>query len=110
MSTLIALCRRSSSDIRSCLNTLQVCNEFRLEAAQLEKDEEAVRDELCQQTSMTDMGEYNLILEGLKEFQDILKFKNKTDSKRPHSSVEYAFWKTVKSRAGGKLEPNNSDK
>jgi len=40
-------------------------NKFRLEAKQLEKGKEAARDTLHQQTSMTDMKEYNLILEGL---------------------------------------------
>jgi len=59
---------------------------------------------------MSDIGEYNLILEGLKECQDILKSKNKLDGKRPQSSLECTFWKSVGSCAGGKVDPNNSVK
>ena len=59
---------------------------------------------------MTEIGEYNLILEGLKEFQGVIKARNNLDGKRPHSDLEYALWNTVKSRAGGKLDLKNSRK
>ena len=61
--------------------------------------------------SITEIGEFNLILEGLREFMVILKASNKLEGKRPQSDLEYALWKAVESRAGGKLvDMKNSGK
>ena len=46
---------------------------------------------LREHTALTEIGEYNLILQGLKEFQDVLKAKNALDGKRPQSSLEFAL-------------------
>jgi len=51
---------------------------------------------------MTGMGGYNLILEWLKEYQDILKFKNKTDSKSLTAALSMHF--------GRQLSPENNGK
>jgi len=84
--------RKKDCNTRVTRETIdELANKFRLEAKQLEKCEEVARDVLRQQTSMTNIGEYKIILEGLKDFQGILKSKNKLNGKRPQSSLECAF-------------------
>jgi len=57
---------------------------------------------------VTEVGDYNLIIRGLNEFQEVLKDGETLEGKRPQSDLEYAFWKCVESRAGGKLDTKNS--
>ena len=47
--------------------------------------------------SITEIGEFNLILEGSREFMAIRKASNKLEGKRPQSDLEYAIWKAVES-------------
>ena len=89
---------------------VELRSQFHEEAKQLGATEEAEKDALREQTALTEIGDYNLILQGLKEFQDVLKAKNALDGKRPQSSLEFALWKAVESRAGGKLDTKNSGK
>jgi len=83
---------------------------FHEEAKRLGVNEEAAKDALREQTALTEIGDYNLILQCLKEFQDDLKAKNALDGKRPLSSLEFVLWKAVESRAGGKLDTKNIGK
>jgi hypothetical protein len=70
--------------------------------------ESAAKDEFRHQAETTELGEYNLILAGLCDFESVLKAKNALDGKRPKSALEYALWKSIESRAGGKLDTKNS--
>ena len=54
-------------------------------------EETLARDALREQTSLTEVGDYNLLLTGLKEFEEVLKARKSVEGKRPQSSVEYAF-------------------
>jgi len=56
----------------------------------------------------TELGDYNQIVGGLSEFQEALKGIGNVDSKRAQSDLEYALWRCIESRAGGKLDPKNS--
>ena len=47
----------------------------------LREDEAAAKDEFRIQAESTELGEYNLILAGLSDFEDVLKVKNSTDGK-----------------------------
>ena len=80
------------------------------QADQLGRNEDQKWAEHRQKTSRTEIGEFNLIIEGLREFTVILKTSNKLEGKRPQSDLEYALWKAVESRAGGKLDMKNSGK
>ena len=71
-------------------------------------NEKAAQDALREQTTLTEMGDYNLILQGLKELRDVLKAKHALDGKRPQSSLEFALWMAVESQAGGTLDTKNS--
>ena len=64
-------------------------------------EEEVAKDANRLQSAGTEIGEYNLILGGLNEFVEILKTRKGLDGKRPQSDLEYAFWRSVESRAGG---------
>ena len=55
-----------------------------------------------------DFGTYNLITAGLKDFEVLLKARPKKPGKRAESDLEFALWKTIESRAGGKLDLKNS--
>jgi len=70
--------------------------------------EKAAKDEFTYQAESTELGEYNLILAGLCDFESVLKTKNAVDGKKPKSALEYALWKSIKSRAGGKFDTKNS--
>jgi len=59
-------------------------------------------------TRDTELGDYYQIWGGLKEFQEALKGVDSVESKQARISLEYALWKCVESRAGGKLDPKNS--
>ena len=84
--------------------------QFKDSARQLGEDETLTRNALRAQTSLTEIGDYNLLLAGLKEFEEGLKARKSLDGKRPQSSLKYSLWKTVESRAGGKLDMKNSGK
>ena len=47
------------------------------------------------QSSITKIGEFNLIIEGLKEFMVILKAINKLEGKSHQSDLEYTLWGAV---------------
>lgn len=69
---------------------------------------EAANEELRNHSETTSMGAYNLIHAGLREFEDVLKSRPKKDSKRPESDLEFVLWKTIETRAGGKLDMKQS--
>jgi len=73
-------------------------------------EEETAKDARRHQISMTEVGDYNLILGGLNEVQEVSKARKTLEGKRSQSDLEYAFWKSVESRAGGKLDTKNSGK
>ena len=77
---------------------------------QLEREEDSKWAEHREASAHTELGLYNLILEGLKDFTVILKERNKLNGKRPQSDLEYALWRAVESRAGGKLDMKTSGK
>jgi hypothetical protein len=84
--------------------------QLRERARLLTIEEETATDARRHQISVTEVGDYNLILGGLNEFQEVLKARKTLEGKRPQSALEYAFWKSVESRAGGKLDTKNSGK
>ena len=59
---------------------------------------------------MIEIRDYNLIVQGLKEFQDVFKFKNVLKGKILQSSLDFAFWKALETRAGGKLDKKTAEK
>ena len=67
------------------------------QADQLGRDEDQKWAEHRQKISRTEIGEFNLIIEGLREFTVILKTSNKLEGKRPQSDLAYALWKAVES-------------
>ena len=69
---------------------------------------EDIRDERIAHAQSNDVGEYNIILAGLKEIKTTMTECNKAESKRAHSDLEYAYWKALESRAKGKFDPKNS--
>jgi len=71
-------------------------------------EEDKCREKLSMLAKDLDFGTYNLIQAGLREFEVILKARPKKDSKRAQSDLEFALWKTIESRAGGKLDMRNS--
>ena len=71
-------------------------------------EEDTAKDANRVQTAETEIGDYNLILGGLSEFQEILKTREYLEWKRPQSDLEHEFWKSVESRAGSKLDTKNS--
>ena len=54
------------------------------------------------------LGDYHQLLSGLRDFVEVLKGVNSSESKKAQSDLEYALWKCVESRAGGKLDPKDS--
>ena len=44
-------------------------------------EETLARDALCEQTSLTEVGDYNLLLTGLKEFEEVLKARKSVEGK-----------------------------
>ena len=83
-------------------------DQFREHADNYRVQEESAKEEFRFQAESTELGEYNLILAGLCEFEGVLKAKNALDGKRPKSALEYALWKSIESRAGGKFDTKNS--
>jgi hypothetical protein len=77
-------------------------------AEMLRRDEEEALKEMVHHARDTDLGGYYQLLGGLRELAEALKGVNSTESKRAKSDLEYALWKCVESRAGGKLDPKNS--
>ena len=79
------------------------------EKEQLNTQQEELREQLRDRSDQTDVGTYNLIHEGLKEFEAVLKAGiKKNDLKRPQSDLQYVMWKAVETRAGGRLDPKQS--
>jgi hypothetical protein len=74
----------------------------------LEAQVEAANEELRNHSETTAIGPYNLIHAGLREFEDVLKSRPKKDSKRPESDLEFVLWKSIETRAGGKLDMKQS--
>ena len=58
---------------------------------------------------MIEIRDYNLIVQGLKEFQDVFKFKNVLKGKILQSSLDFAFWKALETRADGKLDKKTAE-
>jgi len=77
-------------------------------AEKLRTEEEEALKEMVHHARDTDLGDYYQLLGGLRELAEALKGVNSTESKRAKSDLEYALWKCVESRAGGKLDPKNS--
>ena len=108
--------RRIRKQKKHCMSRVQsetnvvLAAQFFDQATLLGMEETLARDALREQTSLTEVGDYNLLLAGLKEFQEVLKARKSVEGKRPKSSLEYAFWKAVESRAGGKLDMKGSGK
>ena len=90
--------------------SVEVISQLKERARILGLEEDSAKDANRVQTAETEIGDYNLILGGLSEFQEILKTTKSLEGKKPQSDLEYAFWKSVESRAGGKLGTNNSGK
>jgi len=78
-------------------------DQFRENAGRYRVPEESAKEEFRLQAESTELGEYNLILAGLCDFESVLKAKNALDGKRPKSALEYALWKSIESRAGASL-------
>ena len=57
--------------------------QIREQADQLDRNKDSVWADHRQQTNISEIGEYNLILEGLREFQVIIKVRNKFNGKMP---------------------------
>ena len=74
----------------------------------LDAEEEAANEELRELSGRTAIGSHNLILSGLKEFEDVLKTRPKKDSKRPQSDLQFVLWKAIETRAGGRLDVKQS--
>ena len=89
---------------------MEVISQLKERARILGLEEDSAKDANRVQTAETEIGDNNLILGGLSEFREILKTTKSLDGKRPPSDLEYAFWKSVKSGAGGKLDTKNSGK
>ena len=66
--------------------------------------EEEFLEKLRDLSGSNALGDYNLIHAGLKELEVLLKARPKSGSKRPTSDLQYVLWKTVESRAGGRLD------
>jgi hypothetical protein len=77
-------------------------------AEKLRRDEEEALKEMVDHAKDSDLGDYYQLLGGLREFLEALKGIHSSESKRAQSDLEYALWKCVESRAGGKLNPKNS--
>ena len=73
----------------------------------LEEEAEDLIEECRDDIARGERGDLHLIGEGIKEFQDILDSR-KENSKLPKSDLEYVLWKSIESRAGGKLDPKQS--
>jgi len=58
------------------------------------------------QSDTTNLGFWNLVLDGCKEILVVLREreKQKLGDKRPQNDIDYAMWMFVKTRAGGKLD------
>ena len=72
--------------------------------ADLDAQIEGHEDELREVSATSKHGDYNLIAAGLQEFKEILQIKNKKDSMRPGSDLEFVLWRAIESRAGGRLD------
>ena len=79
-----------------------------VQAAKLRIEELEACNEMVTHAEETELGDYYQLIGGLKEFEEVLKGVDSKESKRAQSSLEYALWKCVESRAGGKLDPKNS--
>ena len=76
--------------------------------AALEDDIAQGEEELRITSETTALGDYNLMAEGYEEFKQVLSLRNKKDSKRPKSDLEFVLWKAIETRAGGKLDLKQS--
>ena len=101
----IKVVKRDLFQVRKKLNNVmtQEC-----EHKELIVEEDRCRTTLSKLVEDLDFGTYNLIQAGLREFEVILKARPKKESKRAQSDLEFALWKTIESRAGGKLDMRNS--
>ena len=59
--------------------------------AALEDDVEQFEEDLRDESANTKLGDYNLIAEGLEEFKQVLILKDKKDSKRVGSDLEFVL-------------------
>lgn len=76
--------------------------------AALEDEIEQGEEELRIRSDTTALGDYNLMAEGYEEFRQVLRLRNKKDSKRPKSDIEFVLWKAIETRAGGRLDLKQS--
>ena len=76
--------------------------------ATLEREEVALQDELRSLSQQGAVGDYNLILQGTQELEEVLKARPKKDTKRSQSDLQYVLWKALESRAGGRLDLKQS--
>ncbi len=76
--------------------------------ATLEREEVALQDELWSLSQQGLVGDYNLILQGTQELEEVLKVRPKKDTKQLQSDLQYVLWKAVESWAGGKLDLKQS--
>ena len=100
-------CDKKMQDIRRNLRKTwmewRAVNDQTLQAA-LDAQIEDHEDELRAVSATSKHGDYNLIAAGLEEFKVILQIKNKKDSMRPGSNLEFVLWKAIESWAGGRLD------
>ena len=68
------------------------------------QEEDQLVEELRELSGQNGIGDYNLILAGLKVFETLLKARPKKETKRPESDLQYVLWKTIESHAGGRLD------
>ena len=74
----------------------------------LQRQEFALQEEFQRLSQQGSVGDYNLVLKGTKEFEEILKARTKNGTKRPQSNLQYVLWKGFKSQTGGKLDIKQS--
>ena len=101
-----SVCHEESKVIQSCIRRIRkerkkliammeketissVRLQMKEQADQLGRDEDQNWAEHRQKTSRTEIGEFNLIIEGLREFTVILKTSNKLEGKSPQSDCEW---------------------
>ena len=80
----------------------------KLMMSMLEEEAEDHRERIRVRSENLGIVSVNLILGGLKELEDVLKEKKKESTKRPRSDLQYVLWKTIETRAQGKLDPKQS--
>ena len=78
------------------------------EKASLEVEADQVLEDLREVSATTAVGDYNLVIAGLKEFTEVLKNEPKKKGRRPNSDIEFVLWKAIETQAGGKLDLKQS--